>query len=323
MESVIKETDLIHTKVMNKGFPIIHKKGIVSKAGEMSPFVFRGRLYRVESISQDGCTNPQEERKHSFARIRDVEKDVILSEFAAGHYFFSGFADNDKVYVLGTLNNAHDGWMGGDTVKVFESTDLVNWSERVLFRREGWIFYNHAVVKTEDGYVITVEIKEPSEIAGEKPFTQLFARSKDMIDVEFLDFRCAYPPDRYIGGCCMHYFNKWYYLSGLTVLPGSIYVTYITRTKDFINWEIGKYNPFLFITNEDRCVSEDASSEITDEMREIIKTGYFCSASDPDYCEFKGKTVINYIVGNQRGLGFMAEAIYDGPLSEMLENFFD
>lgn len=123
----------------------------------MSPFVFKGRLYRVESKNQKGCTDPKEERKHSFARIRDVEKDIILSEFAKGRYFFSAFSDGDRVFVLGTLNNSHDGRMGGDTVKVFESTDLVNWSERVLFKKEGWIFYNHAVVKTEDGYVITVE----------------------------------------------------------------------------------------------------------------------------------------------------------------------
>lgn len=48
---------------------------------------------------------------------------------------------------------------------------------------------------------------------------------------------------------------------------------------------------------------------------------FYCSPSDVDFCEYNGKTVINYIVGNQLGYAFLAEAEYDGTVQQMLENF--
>ena len=322
MKIKVTERDMIDSGCMNKGFPVLHKKGIVGTGSECTPFLFGGKLYRVESMDDKHCTSPIETRKHSYARIFDVESGEIISKFGFGHYFFDAYAEGDKVYVFGTLNNAFDGWMGGDTVTVFESTDLVNWTEREFFKKEGWIFYNHSVTRDEDGYAITVEVAKPDEVAGEHPFTYIFAKSKDLVNIEFLDYGISYPQDRYSGGSKMHYVNGYYYFATLVVIPGSVYVFYISRTKDFLNWQLGKYNPFLQVTNEDRTVSPDAKG-ITDEMRERIKTGYFCSASDLDFCEVDGKTILNYNVGNQRGLGFLAEAVYDGTVTQMLENFFD
>ena len=322
MDIIVRETDMIDTKCMNKGYPILHKKGIVGTGSECTPFVFNGRLYRVESEDQEHCTDSLRTRAHSHARIFDVETGEIISRFAYGHYFFDAYVEDGKVYVFGTLNNAHNGWMGGDTVDVYESTDLVNWTERQFFKNEGWIFYNHSVTKDDEGYAITVEVCEPVEVAGEHPFTYIFAKSKDLKTVEFLDYRISYPQDRYSGGSVMRYFNGFYYFATLVALPGSVWVFYLSRTKDFLNWTLGKYNPVIQVTNDDRQVSPDAKG-ITDEMRERIKTGYFSSASDVDFCEFNGKTVINYNVGNQHGFGFMAEAIYDGPLKQLLEDFFD
>lgn len=37
---------------MNKDFPVLHKKGIVSPNVEMIPFVFNGKLYRLESVDK-------------------------------------------------------------------------------------------------------------------------------------------------------------------------------------------------------------------------------------------------------------------------------
>lgn len=105
-------------------------------------------------------------------------------------------------------------------------------------------------------------------------------------------------------------------------MPGCVYVTYISRSKDLETWEFGKYNPFLSVTSEDIKVADNAA-EITEEMKKIIPDGCYCSASDLDLCEFDGKTVIDYIIGNQLGLCFMAEAEYDGTMQELLENFFD
>ena len=146
MEIKIKEVDMIDSGCMNKGFPVFHKKGIVSTGGECSPFVFKGRLYRVESEDELKCTDAIKTREHSHARILDVETGEVLSRFAYGHYFFDAYVEDDKVYVFGTLNNSHDGWMGGDTVDVYESTDLVNWTEQVYAPEvDGKVFGNHYV----------------------------------------------------------------------------------------------------------------------------------------------------------------------------------
>ena len=72
---------------------------------------------------------------------------------------------------------------------------------------------------------------------------------------------------------------------------------------------------------EDRVISEKAF-EITESLREEIKTGYLSSNSDIDMCEYEGKTLIVYNVGNQLGFYYLAEAEYDGPLGELLERYF-
>lgn len=308
---------------MNKGFPVLHKKGIVSPYGEMTPFVFRGKLYRLESVDPFHCTRPQESRHLSHAIIRDVESGNIISKLGIGDYFFDAFVDGEKVYVFGTLNNSIYGWFGGDTINVYESTDLLHWEKRVLFQKKDWLFFNHSITKDDEGYVMTVEVSKPVEVAGPHPFTFIFIRTKNLVDLEFMDFKTtAYPMNRYSGGSKLNYFNKWYYFSTLVELPGFVYCFYITRTQDFENWYFGKYNPFLCVTNEDMKVAENAA-DITDEMRKEIPTGYYSSASDADYCEYNGKTIIDYAVGNQLGFHFIAEAEYDGTLQEMLENFFD
>ena len=308
---------------MNKGFPVLHKKGIVSPNGEMTPFVFNGKLYRLESVDKYHCAKPNETRHLSHAIIREVESGKVISKLGVGHYFFDAFVDNGKVYVLATLNNSKYGWFGGDTVVIFESADLINWEDRVLIHKKGWLFFNHSVTKDENGYIITVEIGKPDELVGPKPFTFIFARSKDLIDLEFMDFKkTAYPMDRYAGGSKIYYCNGWCYHLTMVEMPGAVYCLYITRTQDFENYQFGKYNPFIIITNDDMRVAENAA-DITEEMRALIPHGYYCSPSDIDFCEFNGKTIINYIVGNQLGFAFMAEAEYDGTPQEMLENFFD
>ena len=308
---------------MNKGFPVLHKKGIVSPNGEMTPFVFKNRLYRLESVDQHHCAKPELTRNESHAIIRDIETGKIISKFAEGHYFFDAFVDGEKVYVFGTLNNSIYGWFGGDTVNIFESTDLIHWDKRMFLYKKDWLFFNHSIVKNENEYIFTVEVAKPDEVVGAHPFTSIFMRSEDLHSLEWMDIKStAYPTNRYSGGSKLYYSNGWYYYLTLVEMPGCVYCFYITRTQNFENWYFGKYNPFLYITNDDIKVSEHAA-DITEEMHDCIPTGYYCSASDVDFCEYHGKTIINYIIGNQLGFAFIAEAEYDGPPEEMLENFFD
>ena len=40
-------------------------------------------------------------------------------------------------------------------------------------------------------------------------------------------------------------------------------------------------------------------------------------------CDWQGKTIITYIVGNQLGFYYMAEAEYDGTVDELLAAYFE
>ena len=308
---------------MLKGYPVLKKKGVVSPYGEMTPFVFKGKLMRLETIAVDNCTDTRNDSiQQGHFIIRDVESGKIVSRAGYGSFFFDAYVENDHVYVLGTLSNSKEGWYGGDTVMLFESDDLITWTQRVFWHKKGYVIYNHSLTKDDEGYAFMIEISKPRRLAGKIPLTFLFTKIKDLNHVEFhKPKKTAFPIGRYGGGPKMHYVNGWYYFLYLEEFPGPIYATYIVRTKDFENWTFGKYNPFLIASNEDFTVSPDAA-DITDEMREHIKTMYNSNASDPDFCEYKNKVIIDYGSGNQVGQSYICEAEYDGTLQEMLENFF-
>lgn len=311
----MKEITYDASTKMLRGFPALRKLGAVSPNGEASPFVWNGRLLRLELEDASNATDPN---CPTYAIIRDRETGQILSRFGKGCYYYSFYMEADTAYVLGTksIYPSHD----GDTILLYESRDLVHWSERVLLSHPGWKYCNTSLTKGEDGYVLLMETSEPKELCGVL-YTFFFATSPDLVHWTHMDPAKCYHPDRYNGGPWMKYHNGWYYVISVTELPGPIYTNYISRTKDFEVWELGKYNPILMPGEEDRVISEKAF-EITESLREEIKTGYLSSNSDIDMCEYEGKTLIAYNVGNQLGFYYLAEAEYDGPLGELLERYF-
>ncbi len=303
--------------VMNNGYPEIKKLGACSPYGEMTPFVFGGRLYRLE-LTDNTRGLAADDGSIGFL-IRDIESGKVISRGGKGHYYFSGLECGDIFYIF--CVESKNGGYSGDTVKLFVTKNLVDFEERVLFRREGFNFFNTAPVRDENGFVLAVEANEPKELVG-VPFTCFFARSADLIRWDFLPDETAYPRHRYIGGPCMKYSEGWYYLFGVTELPCARYTNYLCRTKDFYTWEVGKYNPFLMPSNEDKRISPRAA-DFSEEFLEQIKTGFNINNSDVDMCDYNGKTYINYTVGNQLGFYYMCEAEYDGSMAELLERFFD
>lgn len=305
------------TSIMKNGFPEIVKKGVVSPNGEMTPFVFNGRLMRLELVDTSKGTDPSQS---SYAIIRDCGSGEIISRFGHGSYYFSAYCENDTVYVLG-VDSLSPG-LSGDTVRIFESRDLISWSSRVLVHGEGWRIFNTSLAKGPDRYVLLLEVSEPREYAGEHPFTFLFMDSQDMKEWRFLGEDAAYSRERYMGGPWMRYSRGWYYVISVTELPCQRYTNYIYRTKDFYDWEVGLYNPVLMPDNNDRMLSSDAA-DLTEEDIALLKTAFISSNSDIDMCDYNGKTYINYTVGNQQGVYFMAQAEYDGSVDELLESYFN
>lgn len=303
--------------VMRKGYPRIRKLGAVSPNGESTPFVFSGRLYRLELCDP---THGLDSSVPIFALIRDRETGEILSRFGEGCYYYSLYTENGIVYVIGTVRMP--GKFCGDTFRLFESRDLINWSARELLSYPGWEYYNTSLTKGPDGYVLCMEAGAPAEFVGEHPFTCFFAKSSDLVQWTFLGNDTAFSKERYNGGPWMRWSRGWYYLISVTGIPCFRWTNYIFRTKDFRNWEVGIYNPILMPDEEDRKLSPYCFDFTPDQISQI-RTGMITSDSDVDMCDWNGKTLITYNPGNQLGFYFMAEAEYDGTVDEFLSACFD
>lgn len=308
-----------NTKML-RGFPQFQRNGAVSPNGEMTPFVHKGRLYRMELNDPTGSTDfgyP------TSAMIRDVETGKVISYVGEDCYYYSAYVEDDMVYVLGTERLQIDGeFRTTDTIYAYVSTDLIHWDKRVLMKKPGWGLLNTALTKGPDGYVLLTEFYQPEEYVGPYPYSFTISRSKDLVNWEFDDPQHAFFQDRYMGGPWMRYAEGWYYVISVTQLPCTRYTNYIYRTKDFRHWEDGLYNPLLSPTEEDRVIAPYAV-DLDEEKREAIKTGFLISSSDIDMCDWNGKTYINYLVGNQLGFYYMTEAIYDGTVTEFLKAQFE
>lgn len=308
---------------MNGGFPHIRKCGAISPCGETSPFVWRDpqnggkeTLMRLELMDPTYGTDPA---KPAFAMIRNCETGEILSRFGIGCYYYSLYQEDDTVYVLGTVSKP--GRLCGEEIRIFSSRDLYNWEERSLIKNPGWQYFNTSLTKGPDGYVLLLEANQPAEYVGSHPFTLFFATSPDLVHWTFLSYDKGFSKERYMGGPYMRYSRGWFYLFSVTELPCTRYTNYIYRTRDFDTWEVGFYNPVLMPSEEDRIISPHAF-DLNEKTLENIRTGFISSNSDIDMCEYQGKTIITYNVGNQQSFYYLAEAEYDGPVDAFLEAFF-
>ena len=311
-----REINYDETTIMTADFPQIRKMGAVSPNCEATPFVFNGRLYRLENMIPESGSDPE---TPYCAIIRDHDSGEVLSVIGGNCYFYSLFQEDDTVFVIGT-GLIDSRCTTGDTLILYESTDLLNWKSRELLKNPGWRFFNTSLTKGPEGYILAVEAGEPAEFVG-VPFTVFFAVSDDMSRWSWMDYAKAYPKHRYIGGPWLKFSRGYYYLIGVTELPGLRYTNYLYRTADFETWEVGYYNPILMPDEEDRKVSAYAYG-FSDEFLRRMRTGFISSNSDIDMCDWKGKTLITYNVGNQLGYGYLAEAEYDGSVDDLLESFF-
>lgn len=103
-------------------------------------------------------------------------------------------------------------------------------------------------------------------------------------------------------------------------LPFDRYAPYISRTKNFIDWEIGLHNPVMF-WDDDR--KPKPGMYFNGEELEHITKGLSINNCDVDLCEYCGYTYITYANGDQLGFnGCLCEAVYEGTLNEFFKAFF-
>lgn len=300
--------------------PVITKLGVVSPNGEMTPVVYKGRLCLIRTVR----IRPD----LPGAQLFDCEEQKVISQFGEGREFFSGYIENDVLYAFGTYKGEKDG--KPDHITMFRSEDGINWTETVLFERPEFRLWNTSVCKGPDGYRMAIEVSlakytfdclqhpytEPVGI----PFTEFFLKSDDLVHWEWLDDDHCYAKERYVACPALRYCDGYYYMICLEALPLVRYEPYIYRTKDFYTWEIGLHNPVLWVSREDRFPKPGIvfDEETLYNLRHYLNI----NDCDVDLCEFKGQTHIFYMTGDQLSMGFMCEAVYEGPLDEFLKSFF-
>lgn len=276
---------------------------------ESTPIVFRDQLYRFEYVRPNYSRNKTGE---SYFRFIDVENGKATPPFAHTYDLGCAFVDGDTMWVFGV-----DNW-DGERIASFHSRDLEHWERQEVLHLSGWGLFNSSVCKAVDRYILAFEVGRPPEVVG-VPFTTRFAESSDLKSWKLLNDQHVFTKDRYSACPSIRYLDGQFYMTYLEAMPGPAYETYIVRSPDLIHWEPSPLNPMLRASPDDKHI---ASAKLIANERAKITAATDINNSDVDFCEFRGKTVINYSWGNQQGTEFLAAAEYDGPVAKFLKSYF-
>ena len=274
---------------------------------ETTPITFKEKVYRFEYIRQGYWDNKTGD---SYFRFVDHETGVPSKSFAKGFHLGSAFVYEDKIIVSGV--NIWD----GEEVHLFVSEDMQNWDSWLALELPGYGIFNTSMARDEEKFILMFEIGKPQDKAGNR-FTANFATSTDLKKWNVLSSDHNYAKDRYTAPHCLRFLDGYYYNFYLEAHNG--YEMRVVRSKDLVNWEPSPLNPVLAASPEDKQI---VNRKLSKELIQRIAASENRNNSDIDFCEFKGKLIINYSWGNQRGEEFLAEATYDGTLKQFLKGWF-
>jgi alpha-L-fucosidase len=294
----------------NPSRPEIRKLGTIDlDMVETTPIVLGGKLWRFEWVRQGtGQQYWNNQRRTNYFRFRDPENGTVTPPFADGHEFGSAFVSDGSVYVTGTETRSR--------VNLFVSDDLTNWTKRAVINDPRYGIFNTSICKTSNDYLLAFEIDKPAEEAG-VPFTIRFARSPDLKEWNITPPACNFTKQRYSAAPCLRWHDGWFYLFYLEAHDG--YETRLVRSRDLMTWQASPLNPVLRASPEDKRI---ANPRLTSAQQAAIAAAKNINNSDLDFCEWKGRLIINYSWGNQQGTEFLAEAIYDGTEGNFLQSWF-
>lgn len=252
---------------------------------EVSPIEWKGRLCLLE------CNRPPSggTMKDYYITLKDFETDKELARFAEGYSLGSAFVHNEQLYVFASRFE-NDNW---NDVTLFQSLDLVNWSQKVVIEQEAdEHLFNSSVSSGPEGFIMAYESNDSDYPA----FTIKFAFSNDLEEWTKLP-EAVFGTNRYTACPTIRFSDGYYYLLYLeNRSPGHYFDTFIARSNNLINWELSSANPVL-------------RSEGLDEG---------INASDPDIIEWQGKTMLFYGVGDQLTWMNLKYNVY----AESMKDFF-
>jgi alpha-L-fucosidase len=280
-------------------------------AGEVTPFVWNERLYRVENYPRylDFPVDDPTYRFHEDEiRIRDVETNTIVSVPLHNHYFGEGFLHGKRLYLYAGDYGVDLPWRHHKRIDVVYSDDLVNWSAPVpvIESERDELLFNTAVCRGADRFILLYETND----SRWPPFTFKYCESDDLVHWRRIP-DAVYGTDKYVGGPALYYADGWYYTLYLHALPTGQYENRITRSRDLVHWQDAL---------EGRAVLPVVPTHAPDaghpDVREL-------SASDAEMCFWRGKTIVYFHSGNQQGVAGLELAEFDGPPEELLAHYFE
>lgn len=292
--------------------PWTNKKVLPQPGGEMTPFIFRGRLYRVENVMNHSLHpgKPVQYRFHEdFFRIRDVAEDRIVSVPLMNHYFASAFVYKDEVFIYAADYELDRPWWHCRRINVIKSKDLISWTPptAAVEAIETESLFNNSVIWDGKRFVMLYETDDP---VYTPKFTFKFAESDDLLHWRKID-GAIYGRDKYVGGPTLFFENGYYYTTYVNSLGDGCYDTRIARSKDLFTWEDAPADrPFL---------SPDYTRH-TDPVNhpDVLEK----NASDAELIEADGKVTVFWNGGNQMGVADSQEAEFTGTKRELFELFF-
>lgn len=272
---------------------------------ETTPVVFNKKVYRFEYVRERYWDNHTGD---SYFRFVSHKTRKPTASFAAGFHLGSAYVHRNNVIVTGV-----DDW-GADKIHIFTSRDLDTWDEWVAFELPGYQIFNTSLIHDGKRYVLMFEIGGPLAGVG---FTARFATSPDLKHWDVLPESHNYAMDRYTAPHCLRYLDGYYYNFYLEMHHG--FEMRVVRSRDFLHWETSPLNPVLRSSPDDKKVFNPAlDKQFHSKIAEADNT----NNSDLDFCEYRGKLIINYSWGNQMGAEFLAEAYYDGTTEQFLRSWF-
>lgn len=291
------------------------KRGIVKTImGETTPFVFKGRLYRLENWQKfmeiPGAT-VSDRFMEDVVRIWDVEADQLVSVALTGYSFATAFVWRNQVYVYAAKHRPGEKWRTVKEVVFTTSEDLRHWSspETILEAEEGEHLFNVAVCRGPERFVLLYETDDKQW----PPFTFKYCESADLRTWTRIP-GALYGIEKYVGGPALYFEGDWYYTLYLESLGGA-YETRIARSRDLIHWEDAPAErPFLtFEKGRTYTYWHNGEQRTVEEI----------NASDAELCAWQGKTLVYFNGGDQLSAGDLQQADFDGSPRELLESFFE
>lgn len=291
--------------------PIVKQVRLGSPLVEVSPFVFKNKLYLLENNQRfwdvPGA-KPGELFHEDEVRVKEIASGKIVSTPLTNHGFGTVLVWNNRVYVFAGDYGKGKPWRQMTEITMTSSADLKNWSKpvTVIKAAPGEFIYNTAVCRGENSFVLLYETNDSRWPA----FTFKYTVSDDLIHWTAVP-DAIYGRDKYVGGPALYYEGGWYYTLYLQAL-GHGYETRITRSKDLVNWQDAPDNrPFVTFDPSHKNIPLIAP-EVTEN-----------NASDVELCYFNGKTILYFTGSDQTTAGDLQWATYDSTPRALFEHFFE